>query len=143
MVGRNPSRKADGVPSGAPATDSLPSIIHILMVVGLGGGRTYPCWKGALVHRPNNLLSLALIVSALLFLTACPFKVGGAGSSDPSQGPDGEPIVHHFGGGGWVHHQKPVKFSLPKPPHASGSNRPLPGYFQDHPTAGTRRAAPW
>jgi hypothetical protein len=132
------------VPSGAPATDSLPSIIHTLIVVGVGGGRTYPCWKEALVRRPNNLLSLALIVSALLFLTACPFKVGGAGSSDPSQGPDGEPIVHHFGGGGWVHHQKPIKISLPKPPHASRSDRPLAGSFEEHyPTAGSRRTAPW
>jgi hypothetical protein len=100
--------------------------------------------REALVRRPNNLLSLALIVSALLFLTACPFKVGGASNSGPSQGPDGEPIVHHFGGGGWVHHQKPIKISLPKPPHPSRNDRPLAGFFEEHyPTAGSRHTAPW
>ena len=98
----------------------------------------------ALVLRHNSLLTLALMVSALLFLTACPFKVGGAANSGTSQGPDGEPIVHHFGGGGWVHHQKPMKISLPKPPHASRSDRAVAGFFEElYPTAGRRRAAPW
>ena len=96
----------------------------------------------ALVLRHNSLLTLALMVSALLFLTACPFKAGGPADSGPSQGPEGEPIVHHFGGGNWVHHQKPIKISLPKPPHASRSDRPLMGFFQDH-YPGSRRTAPW
>jgi hypothetical protein len=96
------------------------------------------------VRRPENLLSLALIVSALLFLTACPFKAGGLANSGPSaQGPDGEPIVHHFGGG-WIHHQKPIRISLPKPPHASRSDRLLSEFFEDHhPAAASHRAASW
>jgi hypothetical protein len=114
------------------------------MVVGVGGEGPTRAGREALVHRPNNLLSLALIVSALLFLTACPVKAGSPADSGPSQGPDGEPIVHHFGGGGWVHHQKPMKISLPKPPHASRSDRAVAGFFEElYPTAGRRRAAPW
>jgi hypothetical protein len=97
------------------------------------------------VRRHNNLLSLALIVSGLLFLMACPFKAGGAADSDPSSQESGgeKPIVHHFGGGTWIHHQKHIRISLPKPPHASGSGRPLAGFFEDHPTAGRRGAMPW
>ncbi|HMH55529.1 MAG TPA: hypothetical protein VK535_04645 [Gemmatimonadales bacterium] len=96
------------------------------------------------MHRPNNLLSLALIVSALLFLTACPFKAGAAADSGPAEGADGEPIVHHFAGGGWVHHQKPIKITRPKPPHVIRSDRPVAGFFEEHyPTAGSRRTAPW
>jgi len=97
------------------------------------------------VRRPNNLLSLALIVSALLFLTACPFKRGGAADADPSSQESGgeKPIVHHFGDGPWIHHQKHTRISLPKPPHASGSGRPLVGFFEDQPTAGRRGAVHW
>ena len=96
------------------------------------------------MRRHNNLLSLALIVSALLFLTACPFKAGGAADSGPSSPESGgeKPIVHHFGGSTWIHHQKHTRISLPKPPHASRSDRPLAGFFEDRPTAGSRRA-PW
>jgi hypothetical protein len=96
------------------------------------------------VRRPDNLLSLALLVSALLFLTACPFKAGGPANSGPSaEGPDGEPIVHHFGSGSWGHHQKPIRFSLPKPPHASRSTRLLSQFFEDHHSPAGSRPAPW
>jgi hypothetical protein len=97
------------------------------------------------VRRSYNLLPLALIVSALLFLMACPHKFGGAADSGPgSQESGGEkPIVHHFGGGTWIHHRKHTRISLPKPPHASGSGRPVAGFFEDHPTAGSRRAVHW
>jgi hypothetical protein len=96
------------------------------------------------VSRQINLLSLALIVSALLFLAACPFKGGGAADSGPSSPESGgeKPIVHNFGGGTWIHHQKHTRISLPKPPHAGRSDRPLAGFFEDRPTAGSRRA-PW
>jgi len=93
-------------------------------------------------------LSLALIVSALLFLTACPFKAGDPAYSAPSEGPDGEAIVHHLGGGSWTPHQKPIKpikISLPKPPHTSRSDRPpLAGFLEEHyPSGASRRAARW
>src|SRR5580765_5939628 len=40
MVGRNRPGRQMPCQSAPPATDSLPSIIHTVMVIGVGGGRT-------------------------------------------------------------------------------------------------------
>lgn len=94
--------------------------------------------------RDRDLLSVALIVSTLLFLMACPVKVGG-GTGDASAAPDGTGEVKPIHSvGGWVRapHQRHLRISLPRLYRTSG-NKAIPKSFEDLRPAGWRRSTQW
>jgi hypothetical protein len=84
------------------------------------------------VRRYNDLVSMALIVSALLFLMACPLKksgwAGDAGAASDEPG-DSKPI-HNMGGDNWVSHQRHTRISMPRL-HRTGGGKALPRFFED------------
>jgi hypothetical protein len=98
-----------------------------------------------LVRRHNDFLSMALIVSALLFLMACPFKKsGGAGDAAASSDESGDTKpVHYMGGDNWVSHERHTRFSMPKLHHTS-DGKALPRFLEDQrPSAGAHRGMQW
>jgi hypothetical protein len=95
-----------------------------------------------LLSRYYHPLPLALIVSALLFLLACPFKTGGAGTSaTPSDAAVGKrPVVHNFTGGYKAPHEKVARINPPRPHHPSGQWR-VPRFLEDErPSSALNRA---
>ena len=77
-------------------------------------------------------LPLALIVSALLFLLACPFKSGSADPAAPaSDAAAGKrPVVHYFTGVDRAFHEKVARVNLPRPNHPSGQWR-VPQFLEN------------
>ena len=87
-------------------------------------------------------LPLALIVSALLFLMACPFKTGSAGSSSATTDAPvvKRPAIHYFTDPYKAPHV--AKISLPRPHHPSGQWR-VPRFLEDErPSEAMHRATP-
>jgi hypothetical protein len=94
------------------------------------------------VSRYHYPLPLALIVSALLFLMACPLKTGGADPAAPASDAAvvKRPPVHYFTGPDKAFHEKVAKVNLPRPHHPSGQWR-VPRFLEDErPSSALNRA---
>jgi hypothetical protein len=74
--------------------------------------------------RPDSLLRLAVLVSALLFLLACPFKSHGAADSQATSDAP-KPVLHNFASGDQKPWEKPVRIRLPKPHYMRPQRAPL------------------